>query len=128
MINSLKDPLSDLRQFPTTESPLKLIKNDFYFVLKTLFVLKIFTFLSWLFGHVGKRLIKEAKINFRMYDTWYAGQQIITIHIFPTTSRSKGKKVIRFGQLIEYNVRDIVLQRSCKKLGRETSSRTLFVF
>ena len=36
------------------ESPLKMIKNVFYFILKALFVLKIFKFLSWLFGHVGK--------------------------------------------------------------------------
>ena len=37
-----------------TESPLKIMKNVFYFILKALFVLKIIKFLSWLFGHVGK--------------------------------------------------------------------------
>ena len=37
-----------------TESPLKMMKNAFYFTLKALFVLKIFKFLSWLFGHVEK--------------------------------------------------------------------------
>ena len=36
-----------------TESPLKSMKNA-YFVLKALFVLKIFEFLSWLFGHIEK--------------------------------------------------------------------------
>ena len=36
------------------ESPLKLKKNAFYFILGALFVLKIFKFLSQLFGHVGK--------------------------------------------------------------------------
>ena len=36
------------------ESPLKMMKNAFYFILKTLFVLKLFKFLSQLFGHVGK--------------------------------------------------------------------------
>ena len=30
------------------------VKNAFYFILKALFVLKIFKFLSWLFGHVEK--------------------------------------------------------------------------
>ena len=34
------------------ESPLKIMKNAFYFTLKALFVLKIFKFLSWHFGHV----------------------------------------------------------------------------
>ena len=32
----------------------KMMKNAFYFISKPLFVLKIFKFLSWLFGHVEK--------------------------------------------------------------------------
>ena len=36
------------------ESPLKIMKIAFYFILKALFVLKIFKSLSWLLGHVGK--------------------------------------------------------------------------
>ena len=36
------------------ESPLKIIKNAFYIILKVLFVLKIFKFLSWHFGDVEK--------------------------------------------------------------------------
>ena len=36
------------------ERLLKVMRNTFYFTLKALFVLKIFKFLSWLFGHVGK--------------------------------------------------------------------------
>ena len=36
------------------ESPLKMMKNAFYFILKALFVLKIFKILSWLFGQVEK--------------------------------------------------------------------------
>ena len=31
-----------------------MMKNAFYFILKALFILKIFKFLSGLFGHVGK--------------------------------------------------------------------------
>ena len=42
----LKGALSGLRQFLATESPLKMMKNVFYFTLKTLLVLKIFTFFS----------------------------------------------------------------------------------
>ena len=34
------------------ESPLQVMKNAFYFILKAFFVLKIFTFLSRLFEHV----------------------------------------------------------------------------
>ena len=36
------------------KSPLKLVKNTFYFILKAFLVLKIFKFLSWLFGYVEK--------------------------------------------------------------------------
>ena len=36
------------------KSPLKMMKNAFYFILKALFVLKIFNFLSQLFCHVVK--------------------------------------------------------------------------
>ena len=51
--NRVKGALSGLRQFLATESPLKMMKNAFYFTSKPLFVLKIFKFLSWLFGHLG---------------------------------------------------------------------------
>ena len=40
------------------KSPLKVMKNDFYLMLKALFVLKIFTFLFKLFGYVEKRFDK----------------------------------------------------------------------
>ena len=41
------------------ESPLKMMKNAFYFTLKALFVLKIFKFLSQLFGHAEKTACLE---------------------------------------------------------------------
>ena len=40
-----------LRQF-LAESPLKVMENAFYVALKAIFILKVFKFLSWLFGHV----------------------------------------------------------------------------
>ena len=46
-----KGALSGLRQFVATENTLKVMENAFYFTLKALFILKIFTFLSWRFGH-----------------------------------------------------------------------------
>ena len=47
---------SGLRQFLATGISLKMMKNAFYFTSKAPFVLKIFKFLSWLFGHVAKQL------------------------------------------------------------------------
>ena len=55
-ISLFKEALSGLKQFLATESLFRIIKNAFYFTLKTYFVLKIFKFLSWLFGHIEKRL------------------------------------------------------------------------
>ena len=44
------------------------MKNDFYFMLKALFVLEIFTFLSRRFGYVDKQLDEKASINPKIYD------------------------------------------------------------
>ena len=64
---SLKGALSGLTQFLATESPLKMMKNAFYFTSKAVFVLKIFKFLFWRFGHVAKQLDKKDKVNFKCY-------------------------------------------------------------
>ena len=45
-----------LKQSLTTERPLKMMKNNFYFTLNVLFVLKVLKFSSWHFGHVEKQL------------------------------------------------------------------------
>ena len=49
-------------------------------------------------GHVGKRLDKEAKVNSE-FMTSQTGKQIITIHILPNISRSKGNQTMKFRQL-----------------------------
>ena len=64
----LKDTLSCLRQFLATETPLKMMKNAFYFTSKALFVRKIFKFFSWFFGLIAKRLDQKDKVNFKFYN------------------------------------------------------------
>ena len=54
--------------------------------------------------------------------------QTVAVHILPNISQSKGSQKIKFGQLIEYNKRNILHQKLCGKWGRETSSRSLFIF
>ena len=51
---------------------LKMMKNAFYFTLKALFVLKIFKFLSQLFGHTERRFYWKDKVIFKIVDvaTW----------------------------------------------------------
>ena len=116
-----------LRQFLTTETSLKTMKTAIYFMLKALFVLKIFTFLAWLYGYVENGLIGKLWLISK-FMTSQIGQQIITIRILPNISRKKGNQATYFGQLIKYSLRKISLQKLCRKLRRETSSRLLFCF
>ena len=48
-------------------------------------------------------------------------QQTIVIHILPNISRSKGSQTMKFGQLIEYKMKNIFLEKSYAKCGGETS-------
>ena len=64
------------------ERRLKMIKNTFYFMLKALFVLEIFTFLSLLIGYVEKWLDRKAMVNFKSYDiadwtTWNYNTHVV---------------------------------------------------
>ena len=67
-----------------------------------------------IFGHVGKRLDETTKVNFKIQDVtgW---EKIITLQILPNISGTKGNKVTEIGELIEYNVRSIFIQKSCRK-------------
>ena len=44
------------------------------------------------------------------------GKQTIAIHIFPNISRSKGSQTIKFGQSIEYNMRNIFLKNYARNM------------
>ena len=55
----VKGTLLGLRQFLATGTPLKVMRNVFYFTLKALYVLKIFQFLFWFFGQVEKRVLGQ---------------------------------------------------------------------
>ena len=108
-----------------TESPLKIMKNAFYLILKAHFVIKIFKFLYWPFGHVKKGLIKKIRLILKCM-TSRPGKQTITIHILPNISRSKGNKTMKFGQLIKHNMTNIFLGKSSTKCSRETIPRLFF--
>ena len=53
------------------------------------------------------------------------GKQTIVIHILRNISRSKGNQTKKFGQFIEYNMRNIFLEKSYTKCGGETICRPL---
>ena len=118
-----KGALSGLRQFLVTEIHLQIMKNAFYFTLKTLFVLKIFKFLSWIFLSCRKTARLEDFSNFKFYDvrTWLTNN---AIHILANNWRSKDNQTMNFGQLIEHNMRKIFIEKSYTKCGGETNLRS----
>ena len=54
------------------------------------------------------------------------GYKTIAIHILTNISRSKDNQAMKFGQLIEYNLRNIFLKKYYIKCGGETIPRLFF--
>ena len=48
--------------------------------------------------------------------TQQPGKQTMGIHVSSNISRSKGNQTMKFGQLIEYNLRNIFLEKSLKNM------------
>ena len=109
----------------TTESSLKIMKNAFYFISKAFFVLEIFTYLSWLLVIQRNSLIRTLIPELM---TSHAVQKLIAIHILSNISRIQCNQAMKFGELIENNVRNIFLKKLCRKWGTKTSARSLSVF
>ena len=55
-------------------------------------------------------------------------KQMITIQILTNISRKKSNQTMKIVQLIERNMRDIFLQNSCRKIGRDNSSIPFLLF
>ena len=104
-------PLNKVVFICFNKSPLKRMKNAFYFTLKAFFLLSIFKFLSWLCGCVEKR----------------PGQQIITTHILPNISRAKVIRQWNLIKSIEYKMKSIFLEKSCTKCGGKTIFHTFLL-
>ena len=68
------------------------------------------------------RLIRKIRLISK-FMTSQPGKQTIAIHILANISRSKGNQTMKFGQLIERNMRLIFLQKSYTKCGGETIPR-----
>ena len=50
-------------------------------------------------------------------------KQTITIHILPNISKSKDNQTMKFVQLIEYSTKNIFLEKSYTRCGREVIPR-----
>ena len=120
-----------MRQFLEIESTSKFIRRAFYSTLQVLFVLKTFRTLFLLFWscriHLGL-IWNKTKVNSKICDitNW---KVIITIyiHIYSyilcNISIGIGNQTIKFGYLVNYNMRIIFLwKKSYMKCGRDASS------
>ena len=54
------------------------------------------------------------------------GEQTTVIQILPNILRSKGNQTMKFGQLIECNMRNIFFEKLFTKCGSETSPRPFY--
>ena len=73
-----------------------MIKNAFYFTSKSLFVLKMFK----------NSFVRKVRLISK-FMTSQPGKQTIALHTLPNISRRKYNQTMKYGQLIEYNVRNI---------------------
>ena len=55
--------------------------------------------------------------------TSQTGKQTIAIYVLPNIVRNKDNRAIKFGQLREYNMKNIFLEKPYTKFGGETSPR-----
>ena len=51
------------------------------------------------------------------------GKQAIAVHIFPSISRSKGNQIMKFDELIEYNMKNIFHEKPYTKCGGKAIPR-----
>ena len=85
-------------------------------ILKARFVLKLFKFLSRLFGYVGKNgLIKKIRLTSK-FMTSQPGLQTIARYILSNISQSKGNQTIKFGQSIKYKKRNFFSSKIMRKM------------
>ena len=63
---------------------------------------------------------------FSKFMTSETGQKIITLHILHNIPRSEDNQAMKFRQVIEYNVRNIFLEKLFTKYSAEASLRPFY--
>ena len=74
------------------KSPLQMMKNGSYFILKANFVLNILNFLSWLSAMQKKQLDQKDTVNFTFYHTATWLKNNYNLNIFCNISWSNGNQ------------------------------------
>ena len=70
----------------------------------------------------GNGLIRKIRLISKSM-TSQPGKQTIVIHVLPNILRNKGNQAMKFGQLREYNMKNIFLVKPYTKCSGETSPR-----
>ena len=89
-----------------SESPLTMIKNAFYLILKGLFVLKVFNFSFKFLVMQKKQVDQKVQVSFKIYDmtAWLKNNYNAYISQYFTKQR---KLTMRFGLLTEHYKRNV---------------------
>ena len=103
-----KVALSGLRQFLATKSPLKALISP----QKLFSFSRYLRFCLYFLVMYKNSLIRKIRLILKFMAS-QPGQQTIAIYIFPYIARSKGNQAMKFGLLIEYNMRSIFVKKSC---------------
>ena len=91
-----------------------MVKNDFKFILKVLFVLMIFKCLLWLFGHAGKRFDEKTKVNSKIYDVTYWQTNNNNTHIVQYLKKVRESDT-EIWSALEFKARNYFPKKSCRK-------------
>ena len=69
-------------------------------------------------------IIQGAIVWGQLYGRQFSSAETV-IHILLNISKNKDNKTMKFSQLIEYNMRNIILEKSYTKCSGETSARSV---
>ena len=97
--------------------------SPFHFILKALFILRIFKFLDWIFGYLEKTTWLERSDYFQ--NLWRQNLVNKQLQYYPISQVVKAtRNEIRSIDRIQQE-KHFFFQKSCRKWGRETSFRPL---
>ena len=112
-----KSPLSGLRQFLATESPVKTMKNAFFLRQKLFSFSRYLSFcLDFLVVYRNGMIKKE---NFKVHDVTVGLTNNQNTHIAQYHEK-KRQSDSEYGQLIKSNMWNVFLEKSFSKYGRKT--------
>ena len=110
--------------FSPKDSPSKAMKNVFYFIKKALCSEDIyFPF----FFYLSAIALAWSKINLKVYDVISCLNKYLIAHFVWYLEEEK-TMMLKLCPLIEYYIRNIFMEKSCRKYVPKASPRPLFYF